>query len=1063
MALAEILTFKVAPAIAKSILRFWLQDREWAEDVTSGFVDIISAKAKGDLPLRQSGKRQFEAIGEQVAMELLSVFDYEGRGLDENSKNAIALAVSDTLANTPISPALIAAQNLDPAILANYLIESNRNAVSHFSKSEEMLYNRIVRESSKYIIDIASQLPGFVEQTFAEVLRRTAEIEGKVNAVLAELRRYREISFQANPASRVALFEQQYRESVARSLDRLELFGVDVAGPNKRYQLSVAYVTLTLKKSLMSYSTRQEINVVDQLLPKQVVTDVLSVDQVLMSSRQFLVRGLAGSGKTTLLQWIAVNSARQSFQGQISTWNDSIPFFIRLREFSDQPLPDLHSWVKLVAPSLGSEVPDGWVGKQLRSGRAIVLIDGVDEVPEVARRGVRDWIADLVWTYPKSRFVVTSRPSAVDIGWLEREGFDELELQPMELGDIDAFIDHWHDAIRDELHLEIDRLELPKHAKLLKSEIHKKRSLRSLATTPLLCAMLCALHRDRNRQIPSDRIELYEACCQMLLERRDVERGIRIATLPHLSYRQKKHLLQDIAYYMLKNGWSEVEKQRVEVRIASRLKSMEFGNKYIVSGDVLRLLLERSALLREPTKGQVDFAHRTFQDYFAAQAAVDEGDIGLLISNAHDDQWREVVILAAGLGSSQQREEIIRGLIDRGDRDQLQRYQIHLLAVACLETPIELTQALRNAVQQRLAKIIPPVSIADAKALSAAGDLAVPYLNRRHEYHAPVAAACIRALALIGTTHSLEALATYSKDDRLSVVDELRRAWDFFEPQEFVNRVFSVRKQVMLRKTAIRDVKALKGLISCVKLDLSGSDIDSVVEIADLPLLSSLDLSYCAVVDISPLSRLVSLVALILQGCRVFDLSALSELKNLKALNVGECPVEDMSPLQDLVQLVYLELNDTRVADIFSLHKLTQLRRLDLSGAPVSDIAPLSRMKHLQHLKLRDCPVKDISSLGGLNNLASLDLGGCPIEELSPIAGKHRLRILSISKSKVKDITVLSTLNGLESLDVSDCDYLLDLRPLASLPRLMNIDIRGISGDALLPDSFHNKHISITR
>ena len=54
--------------------------------------------------------------------------------------------------------------------------------------------------------------------------------------------------------------------------------------------------------------------------------------------------------------------------------------------------------------------------------------------------------------------------------------------------------------------------------------LEKNIFIYSLATTPLLCAMLCALHRERGRQLPYDRIELYEAGCEMLLERRDMER-----------------------------------------------------------------------------------------------------------------------------------------------------------------------------------------------------------------------------------------------------------------------------------------------------------------------------------------------------------------------------------------------------------------------------------------------------------------------------------------------------------------------------------------------------------
>ena len=38
----------------------------------------------------------------------------------------------------------------------------------------------------------------------------------------------------------------------------------------------------------------------------------------------------------------------------------------------------------------------------------------------------------------------------------------------------------------------------------------------------------------------------------------------------------------------------------------------------------------------------------------AGKAAVDHDDIRLLINHAHDDQWREVVVMAAGHASADQ-------------------------------------------------------------------------------------------------------------------------------------------------------------------------------------------------------------------------------------------------------------------------------------------------------------------------------------------------------------------------------------------------------------------------
>src|SRR3989454_10771983 len=104
------------------------------------------------------------------------------------------------------------------------------------------------------------------------------------------------------------------------------------------------------------------------------------VDVVLASSQRLLIRGSAGSGKTTLLQWIAVKAATKSFEGPLTHWNDMLPFYVRLRQYvrSDLPRPEL--FIEFSAPAIADTMPKGWVHTALRSGRALVLVDGVDEL-----------------------------------------------------------------------------------------------------------------------------------------------------------------------------------------------------------------------------------------------------------------------------------------------------------------------------------------------------------------------------------------------------------------------------------------------------------------------------------------------------------------------------------------------------------------------------------------------------------------------------------------------------------------------------------------------------------
>ena len=344
---------------------------------------------------------------------------------------------------------------------------------------------------------------------------------------------------------------------------------------------------------------------------------------------------------------------------QFDHWNRSVPFFIPLRRYANAELPSLNDFPDAVGRFISDEMPSGYVLNALRTGEATLLIDGLDEFPAGKRESARQWLGDLISTFPDARYIVTSRPGAVAPGWLGPEGFGEYEMLPLTPSDIRAFVAHWHEAMRSATGDADEREELTEFQRLLIERITSRRHLRALAETPLLCALLCALHRDRRGQLPSDRMELYDVALEMLLERRDAEHHVVADTM--LSRTEKTLLLQDVAYWLIRNGWSDAERGQVIERIKGKLKHMA---QISVSADaVYQALLERSGLIREPIAGRVDFVHRTFQEYLAGIDALAANDIGVLVEHAHLDQWREVVIMAAGHAFKLKREELLSALI----------------------------------------------------------------------------------------------------------------------------------------------------------------------------------------------------------------------------------------------------------------------------------------------------------------------------------------------------------------------------------------------------------------
>lgn len=153
----------------------------------------------------------------------------------------------------------------------------------------------------------------------------------------------------------------------------------------------------------------------------------LRPESVLSRTRRALVIGQAGSGKTTLLQWLAVRSALGDFGGSLTGWNDTVPFFIPLRRYVNRALPAPEELPLAVGRNLAHEMPNGWVHGLLRDGRALVLLDGVDEMPEAQREQVRSWLSDLIGNFGHARYVVTTRPAAISERWLGTAGLRDSE------------------------------------------------------------------------------------------------------------------------------------------------------------------------------------------------------------------------------------------------------------------------------------------------------------------------------------------------------------------------------------------------------------------------------------------------------------------------------------------------------------------------------------------------------------------------------------------------------------------------------------------------------------
>jgi len=680
---------------------------------------------------------------------------------------------------------------------------------------------------------------------------------------------------------------------------------------------------------------------------------------------------------------------------------------------------------------------------------------------------VHGWLEELCNVYERSRYVVTTRPSAVAEGWLAPEGFSESELQPMTPRDVRSFIAYWHRAAKDEVDAnpsELDELETR-----LAAAVRETPHLAALATNPLLCAMLCALYRDRRARLPRYRTELYRIALETLLERRDTARDIPTA-LSALDVSEKELILQDLAWWLLGNSKSVIPKAEAVARVTKRLQALPH-----VDADPAALLDElviRAGVLREPVVGQLDFVHKTFQEYFAAAEVIDQDVVQLLIERATTDDWREIVVLAAGLIRGARRDEFLEGLLARARREPEVSTALQLLAVECLQSVPQLSDTLARQIRDALEGLVPPRTSEAARSLSSAGDSLVPILARYVGATADIVSACVRCLGYIGSKRALAALAAFGTDPRPDVIKVLLETWARFDPERYASDVLQdsplIDGQLLIHDTALlkpsRHLQRLRSL-ECVipgsvppREALEGTrklsrlvvgdarGLQDLAEIGQHPQLKALELQRATDLGrVGPVDGMPALERLVLgQAHSVKGIDRISKAApGLRCLTLTEAEsLDDVGGLSGLEALSSLTIQGARLRSLDALSSARSLAELEINDCPtLTNIAALASLRYVARLSLAGCSkVGDVSSLGGLLHLRELDLSECRgVNDLHPFVTIDSLKSLSLRGcGHVHDISVLSDAVTLRYCDLSGTivTELAPLRKMLNLKRL---------------------------
>ncbi|MDK1027822.1 MAG: HEAT repeat domain-containing protein [Anaerolineae bacterium] len=171
----------------------------------------------------------------------------------------------------------------------------------------------------------------------------------------------------------------------------------------------------------------------------------LTLEQVLSSGMNLVITGQPGSGKTVSLAYLA--SLAANHDPILGLFSDKVPFFIHIADLHlpDGDIKDVLNPI-LNAASEGAPIFDlgrlpKFIDHTFTISRALLFLDGYDELPPEEQTKVTEYLKELLKAYPGNQVITTG---AYDqLGDLIKLGFEPLALAPWNASQCDNFIARW--------------------------------------------------------------------------------------------------------------------------------------------------------------------------------------------------------------------------------------------------------------------------------------------------------------------------------------------------------------------------------------------------------------------------------------------------------------------------------------------------------------------------------------------------------------------------------------------------------------------------------------------
>jgi HEAT repeat protein len=422
-------------------------------------------------------------------------------------------------------------------------------------------------------------------------------------------------------------------------------------------------------------------------------------------SNKFVLLGAPGSGKTTLLSFFAVMLAQDN--PEKLGWDsgrDCLPILIKIRDFARLSDINILDYARQFAEKTMcvKPLPEGFFEYWLADGRAMILLDGLDEVVEESKRyAVVQQIENFLGQYHQNLAIITSRPAGYKRDFFNTSEFEHYQLQLFDDAKVDEFINRWYDSrVRD-------AAEAQRRKDSIKKALDENDRIKLLARNPLLLTIIALIHRYQ-AVLPRARHKLYEKAVETLLKNWDANKNLTEQSgFKCLDADDLRRLMEILAYWIHTQGSTAnpeggtlIVKEDLLDQLTQNIKTKKQVELFKAKEEAKRFvdfIQQRTGLLNEQGQDLYAFVHKTFQEYLCAQEisylADDNDDFEIVLNHIrehlHDPHWREVLLLLIAQQKPKKAAKAMRAILAANSEHEEWLHRDLFFAGSCLAENIK--------------------------------------------------------------------------------------------------------------------------------------------------------------------------------------------------------------------------------------------------------------------------------------------------------------------------------------------------------------------------------------